>query len=505
MVTRASHGIFKPKPVFDLNVQTISPLPHSHLYALKDPNWNAAMQDEYNALLKTQTWDLVLRPPSAHVIRSIWLFRHKFHSDGSLQRYKARLVANGKSQQVGIDYFDTFSPVVKPATIRTVLTIATSRSWPIHQLDVKNAFLHGDLCETVYMHQPPGFVDSTKPNYVCRLHKSLYGLKQAPRAWFQRFATFITSCGFQGSMCDTSLFVYHSGSDMAYLLLYVDDILLTASSDALLHRFIALMHQEFSMTNLGELHHFLGLTATKSSSGLFLSQSLYAQEILARATMTKCNPVATPVDTSSKLSALTGSHVADPALYRSLAGALQYLTFTRPDISYAVQQVCLFMHDPREPHFQALKRILRYLQGTLDHGLFISASPITGLTAYSDADWAGCPDSRRSTSGFCVFLGDNLISWSSKRQPIVSRSSAEAKYRGVANVVAESCWLRNLLLELHLPLRRATVVYCDNVSVVYLSGNPIQHQRTKHIEIDIHFVRERVRIGDIRVVHIPAD
>ncbi|GJX78312.1 ribonuclease H-like domain-containing protein [Tanacetum coccineum] len=185
-------------------------------------------------------------------------------------------------------------------------------------------------------------------------------------------------------------------------------------------------------------------------------------------------------------------------------GALQYLTFTRPDISYAVQQVCLFMHDPREPHLSALKRILRYVRGTLSYGLQLYSSTTSSLVAYSDADWAGCPTTRRSTSGYCVFLGNNLLSWSSKRQFTLSRSSAEAEYRGVANAVAETCWLRNLLRELHTPLATATLVYCDNVSAVYLSSNPVQHQRTKHIEIDIHFVRDLVATGAIRVLHVPS-
>ncbi|GKB72794.1 retrovirus-related pol polyprotein from transposon TNT 1-94 [Tanacetum coccineum] len=188
----------------------------------------------------------------------------------------------------------------------------------------------------------------------------------------------------------------------------------------------------------------------------------------------------------------------------SLAGALQYLTFTRPDISYAVQQVCLYMRDPRAPHFTALKRILRYVRGTLTFGLQIHASTTAQLTAYTDADWAGCPVTRRSTSGYCVFLGDNLLSWSAKRQVTLSRSSAEAEYRGVANVVAETAWIRNLLLELHAPLTTATLVYCDNVSAVYLTTNPVQHQRTKHIEIDIHFVRDYVASGQVRVLHIPS-
>ena len=210
------------------------------------------------------------------------------------------------------------------------------------------------------------------------------------------------------------------------------------------------------------------------------------------------------IDTKPKLSATSSSPFEDPTLYRSLAGALQYLTFTRPDISYAVQQVCLFMHDPRVEHVAALKRIVRYIQGTLDYGLHLYPSSCSTLISYTDADWGGCPDTRRSTSGYCVFLGDNLISWSAKRQPTLSRSSAEAEYRGVANVVSESCWLRNLLLELHCPVHKATLVYCDNVSAIYLSGNPVNHQRTKHIEMDIHFVREKVARGDVRVLHVPS-
>ncbi|GKB52103.1 ribonuclease H-like domain-containing protein, partial [Tanacetum coccineum] len=204
--------------------------------------------------------------------------------------------------------------------------------------------------------------------------------------------------------------------------------------------------------------------------------------------------VETPVDTESKLGNASDL-ISNPILYQSLAGSLQYLTFTRPDISYAVQQICLYMHDPQQPHLSALKRILRYVHGTLDYGLQLFSSSATDLVAYSDADWAGCPTTRRSNSGYCVFLGNNLLSWSSKRQPTLSRSSTEAEYRGVANAVTKTCWLRNLLRELHTPLSSDALVYCDNVSVVYLSCNPVQHQRTKHIEIDIHFVRDLVAAG----------
>ena len=290
---------------------------------------------------------------------------------------------------------------------------------------------------------------------------------------------------------------------MAYLLLYVDDIILTASSDSLRRSIMSLLSSEFAMKDLGKLHYFLGIAVTKHKGGLFLSQRKYAEEIIDRAGMASCKPSATPIEVKPKASS-TGSPCADPRLYRSLAGALQYLTFTRPDIAYSVQQVCLHMHDPKESHMAALKRVIRYVQGTIDQGLHLYPSTISSLKSYTDADWAGCPDTRRSTSGYCVYLGDNLISWSSKRQPTISKSSAEAEYRGVANVVSESCWLRKLLLELHCPIKKATLVYCDNVSAIYLSGNPVHHQRTKHIEMDILFVREKVARGEVRVLHVPS-
>ncbi|GJT27040.1 ribonuclease H-like domain-containing protein [Tanacetum coccineum] len=393
-----------------------------------DSKWRNAMFDEYNALIKNGTWILVPRPTGVNVVRSMWLFKHKFHANEMLSRYKAQLVANGSSQQQGIDVDETFSPVVKPTTIRIVLSLAVSRKWPIYQLDVKNAFLNDDLFETVYMHQPPGFTDPRFP---------------------------------------------HHGSQVAYLLIYVDDIILTSSSPALLQQIIDSLHKEFDMTDLGALNYFLGISTDRTSTGLFLSQKKYALQLLECAHMVHCNPSRTPVDTESKLGP-EGVPVQDPTLYRSLAGGLQYLTFTRPDLYYAVQQVCLYMHDPREPHFAALKRIMRYVRGTVDFGLQLYASATTSLVGYTDADWAGCPFTR----------------------------SSEAEYRGVANVVAETAWLRNLLRELHSPLSTATLVYCDNVSVVYMSANPVQHQQTKQIEIDIHFVRDMVTAGQVRVLHV---
>ncbi|KAK1668266.1 hypothetical protein QYE76_056425 [Lolium multiflorum] len=277
-----------------------------------------------------------------------------------------------------------------------------------------------------------------------------------------------------------------------------------ANTSTLLASTITSLKTEFSMTDLGDIHHFLGINVHRNTRGLFLCQQQYALEVLDRAGMLNCHPISTPVDTTSKISITTGKPFENPSLYRSLAGALQYLTLTRPDLAYAVQQVCLFMHAPTDAHFQLIKRILRYIRGTSHFGLQLHRASTHDLVAYSDADWAGCPDTRKSTSGFGVFLGSNLVSWSSKRQNTISRSSAEAEYRAVANCVAESCWLRQLLVELHRPPSRATIVYCDNISAVYLSSNPVHHQRTKHVEIDLHFVRDKVALGEARILHVPT-
>ncbi|GKA38512.1 ribonuclease H-like domain-containing protein [Tanacetum coccineum] len=310
-----------------------------------------------------------------------------------------------------VDVDETFSPVVKSGTIRIVLSLAISRHWHVHQLDVKNAFLHGDLAETIYMHQPPGFRDTEHPDYVCLLQRSLYGLKQAPRAWFQRFAAYITTVGFTLSRYDSSLFIYRQGDYTAFLLLYVDDIVLTASSDRLLQQIIASLHREFSMTDLGALNYFLGISVTRDSSGMFLSQRKYAMEILERAHMVGCNSSRTPVDTESKLGD-GGTPVVDPTLYRSLAGSLQYLTFTRPDITYAVQQVCLYMHDPR--------------------------SSTISLT-----DWAGCPTYETDPTPGIMFFSSwqqhtlhvpQSVSRGRLRVPVLRPS-----IRGVPMLLLETC------------------------------------------------------------------
>jgi hypothetical protein len=260
------------------------------------------MEQEFRAIQANCTWRLVDRPPGAHVISGKWVFRHKLNPDGTLERYKARWVVRGFTQRAGTDFGKTFTPVVKPATIRTVLTIAASRRWSTCQLDVSNAFLHGTLQEHVLCQQPSGFVDAARPNAVCLLDKSLYGLRQAPRAWFNRFAAFVIRIGFTLTRSDSSLFVLRRCSEIVYLLFYIDDIVLTGSSTALLQEIIRRLQAEFAVKDLGALSFFLGIDVKRNSDGFYLSQQRYVEDILERAGMTNCKPAATPIEAKRQAS-----------------------------------------------------------------------------------------------------------------------------------------------------------------------------------------------------------
>ena len=512
MITRGKAGISKSKHYNYVCQIPASPLlssllamkePKGFKSAAKSPEWLAAMDDEIRALTHNHTWELVPRPPATNVVGSKWIFRIKYHSDGSIDRFKARLVAQGYTQLYGLDFHDTFSPVVRASTVRIVLSIAVTRGWNIRQLDVKNAFLHGLLQEEVFMEQPPGYIDTSHPHHVCRLKKAIYGLKQAPRAWFHRFSNFLLTIGFTCSKADYSLFVHSSDNGIIYLLLYVDDIVLTGSNASLIDTFIHKLQQEFSMKDLGNLHYFLGLEVTQSSQGLFLSQVKYARDILIRAELHDSKPIATPMIVSHHLTS-DGPLFHSPTIYRSLVGSLQYLTITRPDITHAVNSVSQFMHAPRESHFQAVKRILRYVKGTLHFGLSISSSSHLNISAFSDADWAGCPETSRSTSGYAIFMGDNLISWTSKKQTTVSRSSAESEYRALALTAAEVKWLLNILHDLRIQLPAQPTLLCDNTSAIFMTRNPVAQRRSRHIDIDVHFVRELVCNGILQVKHVPS-
>lgn len=477
--------------------------PRSYKDALQCSTWHQSMLEEVQALHNQKTWSLVPSSPHQHVVGCKWVFRIKKNSDGSIARYKSRLVAKDYLQEAGVDFLDTFSPVAKQPTIRVFLCAALHFNWSIKQLDVSNAFLHGKLEEEVFMAQPPGFEDPQFPTHVCRLNKALYGLKQAPRAWFSTFSSFLLQLGFLPSHCDNSLFVQSTATTLTYLLVYVDDILITRSSSSHIQSLISQLNSVFSLKDLGSLSFFLGISVTASSSGLFLSQSHYAAKLLQQAGMTECKPAPSPISSSSSsLSICSSPAFSNPSLYRSLVGGLQYLTLTRPDLAFAVNQACQHLQHPSHTDFAKVKRLLRFVQGTLTHGLHFSPSSFD-IHAFSDADWAGNPCDKRSTSGFCLYLGSNLVSWTAKKQPTVTRSSTKAEYRSMAQAAAEVSWLQMLLHDMRLT-SSVPMLWCDNLSALSLASNPIFHGRTKHIEIDYHFVREKVAAKHLLIRHVPS-
>ena len=359
MVTRSKVGVFKPKAlvaqaVSDEPQSVVKPAkpskpsskalkpdytltePSSYKVAVQFPQWCAAMDEEFVALQRQGTWSLVLHSPFQNVVGCKSVYKLKFNSNGSINRYKTRLVAKGFHQQYGVDFEETFSPIIKPPTVRIILSLAIQFDWPLRQLDVRNAFLHGHLREEVYMVQPFGYVDPSCPNYVCRLWKSLYGLKQAPKAWFERFSTQLLQMGFQASLADSSLFILHHGKLVVYLLVYVDDIVITGNNPKFLDSLVAQLSQAFELKDLGPLHYFLGLQITRSSKGLLLTQTKYAQDLILKLHMQSSKPARSPCAPHLRLVPNEGSLLSNPHEYRSLVGSLHYLTFTRPDLSFAV-------------------------------------------------------------------------------------------------------------------------------------------------------------------------
>ena len=456
MVTRTRDHTRRPLVLTDGTIRydprrrAFLAMPVSHHDALRETAWRTAMLDELAALHHTKTWVLVPRPPGVNIVGSKWIFKTKHLPDGSVDKYKARLVARGFTQQLGIDYGDTFSPVVKPATVRLVLSLAVSRGWSLRQIDVSNAFLHGYLSEEVYMQQPPGFEDARYPSHVCKLQRALYGLKQSPRAWYARLSARLLELGFVSSKADTSLFFFAQHDVQIYMLVYVDDIVIAGSSQGAVDGLVRSLAASFPIKDLGPLAYFLGLEASFNSGGLTLTQRKYALDLLHRVSMETCKPTSTPLSTSDQLARASGRTLstADAFRYRSVVGGLQYLTLTRPDISFAVNKICQFLSQPTDTHWEAVKRILRYVKGTIHTGLKFRKAVSTSISIFTDADWAGCPDDRRSTGGFAIFVGPNLISWSLKKQTTVSRSSTEAKYKALANGAAEAIWVESLLKEL---------------------------------------------------------
>uniref|UniRef100_A0A2N9IJY4 Reverse transcriptase Ty1/copia-type domain-containing protein n=1 Tax=Fagus sylvatica TaxID=28930 RepID=A0A2N9IJY4_FAGSY len=405
--------------------------PHFYHEAIHSPQWCEAMSKELTALEANHTWVLTSLPPGKHPIGCKWVYKLKFKSDGSIERYKARLVAKGYNQQEGLDYFETFSPVAKLVTVRSFVAIAAAKGWSLTQLDVNNAFLHGELDEEVYMSLPLGYKgDSKLPHQVCKLTKSLYGLKQASRQWFSKFSSTLLHHGFTQSKCDYSLFTKTAGSTFIALLVYVDDILIASNAPAAVTKLTAFLDAKFKLKDLGNAKYFLGLELARSHQGISLCQRKYTLDILEDAGFLASKPVKFPMEQHIKLSRDDGSLLSDPTVLQKI--------------------------------------------GSPGQGLFFPTTNSLQLKAFCDSDWAGCSDTRRS--------------------------SAEAEYRAMAITTCEVTWLLSLLRDFQIDHSMAALLFCDNQAALHIAANPVFHERTKHIEVDCHFIRDKIQAGILKTL-----
>ncbi|RVW70809.1 Retrovirus-related Pol polyprotein from transposon TNT 1-94 [Vitis vinifera] len=448
----------KLSPMFRAFTSSITEIqvPQNIQEAFKYPKWKAAVDEEVRALEKNGTWEITDLPRGKKPVGCKWIFTVKYKANGNVDRYKARLVAKGFTQSYGIDYQETFAPVAKLNTVRVLLSLAANLDWSLHQLDVKNAFLNGDLEEEVYMDIPAGLETTSNFNKVCRLRKSLYSLKQSPRAWFERFTKVVKGYGFVQCQSDHTLFMKHfPEGKLAIIIVYVDDIILTGDHEEKIDLLKKLLTKEFEIKDLGNLKYFLGMEIARSKKGIAVSQCKYVLDLLNETGMLGCKSAKTPMDTTVKLEESDGSAPVDKGRYQRLVGKLIYLSHTRPDISFSVSV-----------------------------GLFFQRTTNKEIEIFSDADWAGSVTDRRSTSGYCSFVWGNLVTWRSKKQSMVARSSAEAEFRAMAQGICEGIWLNRLLEELRVPLKHPMVLYCDNQAAISIAKNPVHHDRTKHVEID---------------------
>ena len=481
--------------------------PVSYKHAMKGSDaalWQAACLQEYNSLLENGTWELVDLPPGRKAIGHKWVFKIKLHADGTIDRYKARLTAQGFSQKADIDYHELFAPVAKFSSIRVVLSIATILDWEIDQIDFETAFLNGDIEEEIYMTQPEGFHHGDS-NKVCKLKRSLYGLKQSSRCWNEKLHAAMLDLGFKRIYSDYAIYIYNSPDKHMHIPIYVDDGIMACNSRQYLDHVKSELSKRFKLKDLGPIHHILGLEITRDRSKrqLFLSQSYYLQTVLERFNMQDCNPCSTPLPPAPLLHSMSPKTEQEKeemrkVPYINVVGSLMYLAVaTRPDIAHAVGVISQFNANPGSAHWSAAKRILRYLKGTPKYALRLGlttpqTTPQIGIKAYSDADWAGDRDTRKSTSAYAMFLGDGLVSWSSKRQPVVALSTTEAEYISAVHAGQEIIWLRNILGELGFPQVQSTPLFIDNQSAIATSKNPENHSRIKHMDIRLFWLRDQI-------------
>lgn len=479
--------------------------------------WQAAMQAEMESILSVGTYELVPPPRDRKPIGSKWVYRVKRDSSGEISRYKARLVAQGFSQKPGIDFTETFAPVAKTDSIRLLLAFAAANNYEIHQVDVKSAFLNGKLEETIYMRQPKGFVAKGKEDWVWQLCQTLYGLRQSGRVWYQKLRDALLELGFKPSAADPCVFIRSRDGNLSIIFTHVDDLGLICNSVNEVVQLKGELAKYFPISDLGEAHHLLGIKITRDRDKctIALSQERYILDLLRKYGYENLNPVRTPLETSTRLSKSMPPSTASDKIqqeyrdfpYQSIVGSLMHAAvMTRPDIAHAVQQVAQFMSDPRPAHCAAVKRILRYLRGTANYQLTFGPDCDSKVIVYCDADFANDPDTRKSVSGFAFMFNGGCFAWSSKKQTTVSLSTAEAEYISAVHAAKSVAWLRTLLKELQLITNDSVDLRVDNLSAIALINlEDSVNERSKHIEIRYHWIRNALRKRVISVSHIPSE
>lgn len=478
--------------------------------------WKASVQDELQSLKENGTWRLTDLPPGRKAVDCKWVFKTKLDQHGQPARYKTRLVARGFTQQEGVDYSETFAPVAKFQTLRTLLALAAHADLELHQLDVKTAFLHGLLEEDIYMNQPPGFAEPGSKGKVCKLLKTIYGLKQSPRAWNQRIHNFLIKLGFVRSEADVSLYTLNKGEKYLYLVLYVDDMTLATNCLKLLHTMKGLLKSEFQMTDVGEVTYTLAFHVKRNRflRQLSISQEKILREILHQFNMQDCKPCATPMvagqrltkDMCPKTQEEIQAMVGIP--YRQAVGKILYAgNVCRPETLVASGNCSQFLQNPGVPHWLAVKRVIRYFSGTLTVGITYTGQKGSLLTyqLYCNSDYAADTDTRRSISAYVGILAGGPVDWQSKKQQTVALSTTEAEYKVLTEASKAAIWARRELAEMHQTQEGATEIFCDNQGAVALARNPVFHARTRHIEVQYHFIREVIDSGQVTISYVPTE
>ncbi|XP_050378264.1 uncharacterized mitochondrial protein AtMg00810-like [Argentina anserina] len=416
------------------------------------------MNDELKALHDNQTWSVVPLPKGHKVVGARWIYKTKFHSDGTIERHKARLVARGFTQIFGVDYKETFAHVAKMNIVRVLLSVVVNSGWNLFQMDVK---------------------------------KMLFCMVTWRKMWFKR------------SHGNSSMFVRNGKMGRLIVLVYVDDLIIIGDSDSEIQALKKSLHSTFAIKDLGRLRYFLGIEMDQTPGQLFLNQRKYISDFLHEVGMQDTKIAHSPLPSNLNLDTESES-LPDIAHYQRLVGKLIYLTITRPDITHAVRLVSQFMHSPHSYHLQLVKRILRYLKGSMTKGIFMKKHSHFKHEGYTDLDWAGNVLDRKFTTGFCTFVGGNLVTWKSKKQSVVARSSAEAEYRAMALAACELIWLKTLLSDLGIIVSTPIILHCDNQAAMHIAANPVFHKKTKHIEVDCHFIRNQVQSKLLSTAYIKS-